>query len=371
LVVREPRSTRRGEAPPRGEPAANLIAASRTEGIIEEIDVRVRRAVPALRPKAARHDRNREGVWGYVFISPWIIGLLIFTGIPIVASFVLSLTAYDILRPERIHFVAFANYTWAISDPDTLASILVTLKFAAVTIPLTIGLSLGAATLLHHRLLAGKPLFKTIFFMPAQIPLTASVLMWTAFIVGTGGVPLAWLQSTTGSIGDVLTQVPVLGPFLAQHWPTGWFTDGSWSLPLLLLMGIWGIGNMTLIFLAGLQSVPTAQYEAAQVDGAGRWRTFRSVTLPNISPMMFYSLLLTVIAAAGYFTQAYLLGGPQGGPNQQLLLYNVNLYNVGWNYDAMGRACALAWIMFALMIGVAAVLFRTSSRWVYYAGGDE
>jgi multiple sugar transport system permease protein len=136
-------------------------------------------------------------------------------------------------------------------------------------------------------------------------------------------------------------------------------------------MTIWGIGNMTLIFVAGLQGVPTVLYDAVRVDGAGRWQTFRTVTLPMISPMFLYNLILSIIAAAGYFTQAYVLGGSMGDPNKQLLLYNVNLYFWGWTNDAMGRACALAWIMFTVLIVIAAILFRTSSRWVYYAGNER
>jgi ABC-type sugar transport system permease subunit len=296
---------------------------------------------------------------------------VIFTGIPIIASLVLSFFSYDILRPERARFVFLDNYRWALADPDTQWSFLITLKFAAVTIPLTIGAALATAVLVNHRLLAGKRVIKTLFFLPAQIPITASVLMWTAAYAGSGGMPMYWLRSTSASIGEALSRLPIVGPFMAANWPTGWFADAGWSLPALMIMGIWGIGNMTLIFVAGLQAVPTSLYDAAKVDGCGRWQAFRAVTLPMISPVMFYNLILAIIAAAGYFTQAYLLGGSSGDPNGQLLLYNVNVYQWGWTFDAMGRACALAWIMFGVLIVVAAVLFRTSSRWVYYAGSGR
>lgn len=195
--------------------------------------------------------------------------------------------------------------------------------------------------------------------------------MWTAFYAGSGGMPMTWLRSTSSSIGDGLSKLPVVGSSLAASWPSGWFTDASWALPSLIIMTLWSVGNMTLIFIAGLQTVPTALYDAAKVDGAGRWQTFRTVTLPLISPVMFYNLILSIIATAGYFTQAYVLGGPLGEPDQQLLLYNVNLYQWGWTNDAMGRACALAWILFTVLIVLAAVLFRTSSRWVYYGGSER
>jgi multiple sugar transport system permease protein len=332
------------------------------------IDIETPKKVMPARPRHSVSQTRREAAWGYIFISPWLIGLLAFTGIPILASFVLSLTDFDLLKPDQIHFVFLSNYAWAANDPDTMTSIQNTLKFAAVSIPLTVISSLAIAMLVSHKLLAGKRVFRTLFFLPVQIPVTASVFMWLAFVIGTQGVPVAWLQSTSMSIGDVLSGLPAIG-LLAPMWPTGWFTDASWMMPLLILMGIWSIGNMTLIFLAGLQGVPTELYEAAQVDGAGAWKTFRNVTVPMISPMLFYNILLSVIATAGYFTQAYVLGGSMG--NKQILLFNVNLYNVAWNYDEMGRGCALAWILFAAVLGIAVLLFWSAKHWVYYAGAER
>ena len=380
--MRHSRANRQAGSLAGGGPGANFASPDRSEGTIQDIEVAVRRTSSGSlendhgrgngRP-VGRHGKGRrhDGAWGYVYISPWVIGLLVFTGLPIVASLTLSLFSFDVLRPERIHFIFLANYQWALSDPNTLQSMFATLKFAIVTIPLTIGLALAVALLVNQRLLAGKRVFRTLFFMPAQIPITASVLMWTAAYAGSGGQPMNWLQSTSSIIGDALSKLPFVGSFLATNWPTGWFTDATWALPALMIMSIWGIGNMTLIFVAGLQAVPTVLYDAAKVDGAGRWQTLRNVTLPMISPVMFYNLLLAIIAAAGYFTQAYVLGGSLGDPNKQLLLYNVNVYLWGWTNDAMGRACALAWIMFAVLIVLAAVLFRTSSRWVYYAGSGR
>jgi multiple sugar transport system permease protein len=360
----------------------SLAHSEPSQGTIQDIDIDARSAATRFRernrgggnpesgggrPRTRRHD----GAWGYFYISPWIIGLIIFTGVPIIASLLLSLTTYDVLRPERTRFILFANYQWALADPNTQASFFVTVKYALVTIPLTLALALAAALLVNHRLLVGKRAFKTLFFMPAQIPISASVLMWTAAYASSGGQPMAWLHSISSSIGDAFSRLPMVGSYLAANWPSGWFTDDSWALPSLMIMSIWGIGNMTLIFVAGLQSVPTSLYDAAKVDGAGRFQTFRAVTLPMISPVMFYNLLLSIIAAAGFFTQAYVMGGPLGDPNKQLLLYNVNLYQWGWTNDEMGRACALAWIMFLVLIVVAVSLFRTSSRWVYYAGSER
>jgi len=323
-------------------------------------------------PRPRRHMRasRREAAWGYVFISPWIVGLLLFSAIPILASLVLSLTDYNLVKPDNLHFVFLSNYAWAANDPDTGTSVLNTLKFAAFSMPLTIGAALGIALLVHHRLLMGKRIFRTLFFVPVQIPITASVFMWLGFLVGTQGWPLSWLQTTSMDWGTTLSSWPVIG-LLAPYWPSGWFTDITWTMPALILMGVWSVGNMTLIFLAGLQAVPQELYEAAQVDGAGPWKTFRNVTVPMISPMLFYNLLLSIIGTAGYFTQAYILGGPGGDPNKQILLYNVNLYNVAWNYNSMGRGCALAWIMFGFVIAIAIALFYTAKHWVYYAGAEQ
>jgi multiple sugar transport system permease protein len=297
-----------------------------------------------------------------------MVGLLVLTAIPIIASLVLSFTNYDILNPEKIRWVGLGNYAWAASDPTTLNSAFLTIKFAAVSLPLSIVTALGIALLVNHRLLVGKRVFRTLFFLPVQIPVTASVFIWLGFVSGAQGMPIAWLRSTSTSLAQTLSHLPVFS-YLATVYPTGWFTDRSWTLPWLILMSAWGIGNMTLIFLAGLQAVPTRLYEAARVDGAGAWKTFRHVTLPMISPMLFYSLILSIIGVAGYFTQAFLWSS-NGRGGDQANVWNLNLYNIGWGENAMGRACALAWILFVVVIAISVVLFWTARRWVYYAGAD-
>jgi ABC-type sugar transport system permease subunit len=330
---------------------------------IEELQARTLRP-----PRRGLRASVREAGWGYIFISPWLIGLLVLTAIPILASLVLSFTDYDILNPEKTRWVGLDNYAWAASDPSTLASAFLTIKFALVTVPLTIGVALAIALLVNHRLLVGKRVFRTLFFLPVQIPVTASVFIWLGFISGAHGVPVGWLRSTSTSIAQTLSSLPVFST-LASVYPTGWFTDRSWTLPWLILMNLWSVGNMTLIFLAGLQAVPTRLYEAARVDGAGAWKTFRHVTLPMISPMVFYGLILSIIGVAGYFTQAFLWSTNSRGGDQSNV-WNLNLYNIGWGQNAMGQACALAWILFVVVIAISVLLFATARRWVYYAGAD-
>jgi ABC-type sugar transport system permease subunit len=332
---------------------------------IEEIPTKTVRPARSFRGRKAS---VREAGWGFFLISPWIVGLLVFTAIPIIASLLLSFTNYDILHPETVRWVGLNNYAWAASDATTLSSALLTIKFAIVSVPLTIATALGIAMLVNHRLLVGKRAFRTLFFLPVQIPVTASVFIWLGFVTGARGMPIAWLQSTSTSIAQTLSSLPVFST-LATVYPTGWFTDRTWTLPWLILMSVWSVGNMTLIFLAGLQAVPSVLYDAARADGAGAWRTFRHVTLPMISPMVFYNVILSIIGVAGYFTQAY-LWSTNARAGDQANVWNLNLYTIGWGYDAMGRACALAWILFVVVIAISVVLFWSARRWVYYAGGD-
>jgi ABC-type sugar transport system permease subunit len=332
---------------------------------IEELPANTVRPARSFRgPKAS----VREARWGFFLISPWMVGLLVFTAIPIIASLVLSFTNYDILHPEKIRWVGLDNFAWAASDATTLSSALLTIKFAALSMPLGMVTALGIALLVNNRLLAGKRVFRTLFFLPVQIPVTASVFIWLGFVSGANRMPIAWLQSTSTSIAQTLSHVPVFS-YLATVYPTGWFTDKTWTLPWLILMSVWSVGNMTLIFLAGLQAVPTGLYEAARVDGAGAWKTFRHVTLPMISPMVFYNLILSIIGVAGYFTQAFLWSSNSRGRGQTDV-WNLNIYNIGWGNEAMGKACALAWILFVVVIAISVVLFWTARHWVYYAGAD-
>jgi len=300
---------------------------------------------------------RRETLWGLVFLSPWLVGLVVFTALPIFASLGLSFTNFNILRPGDIRFIGLDNYTrmwneqW--SSGVVGQSIGVTARFALMSVPLMIGLALALALLLNQKLLAGKAVFRTLFFMPVLIPLVASTIVWQGFLNGS-----------TGWLAQILRAVGLPAP--------DWFADPSWALPGLVFLGIWGIGNMMLIFLAGLQAVPTELYEAVKVDGGGAWARFRHVTLPMISPVLFYNILIGVIAVAQYFTQAYTLDPTGNGrPGGSTFFFNLNLYKEGWTYNNMGYASALAWVMMFIVVAAALVLFRTSARWVFYAGSER
>jgi multiple sugar transport system permease protein len=296
---------------------------------------------------------RRETLWGLVFLSPWLIGLVVFTALPIFASLGLSFTNFNILRPGDIRFIGLDNYTrmwnelW--SNGAVGQSIGVTARFALMSVPLMIGLALALALLLNQKILAGKAVFRTLFFMPVLIPLVASTIVWQGFLNGS-----------TGWLAQILRAVGLPAP--------DWFADPSWALPGLVFLGIWGIGNMMLIFLAGLQAVPTELYEAVKVDGGGAWARFRHVTLPMISPVLFYNILIGVIAVAQYFTQAYTLDPTGNGrPGGSTFFFNLNLYKEGWTYNNMGYAS----VMMFIVVAAALVLFRTSARWVFYAGSER
>jgi multiple sugar transport system permease protein len=300
---------------------------------------------------------RRESLWGVLFLSPWLIGLVVFTGLPILASLGLSFTNFNILHPEGLRFIGLDNYArmWdeLLTNGAVGQSLGVTFRFALMSVPLAIALALGLAILLHHKLLAGKAVFRTLFFMPVLIPLVASTIVWSGFLNGS-----------TGWLAQILHAVGLPAP--------DWFADPAWALPGLVLVGIWGIGNMMLIFLAGLQAVPTELYEAVKVDGGGAWARFRNVTLPMISPVLFYNILVGVIGVAQYFTQAYTLDPTGNGrPGGSTFFFNLNLYKEGWTYNNMGYASALAWVMMLIVVGAAIALFRTSARWVFYAGGER
>jgi multiple sugar transport system permease protein len=331
--------------------------------IVQDTDVLTSNAAPKRKLNMAQRDT----AWGLVFLSPWLIGLGLFTAVPMIVSFVLSFTNYNMLAPTHTKFVFLENYAWMLTDSSTQKSIFVTLKFALLSIPLTLFTALGLAILVNQKLLAGKRVFRTLFFMPVQIPLVASTVLWIDFLNGNTG----WLKYLLEGIAHTLGQLPFLG-FMMSYTAPNWFNDPTWALPGLVVIGLWGVGNAMLIFLAGLQSVPTELYEAARVDGAGPIKQFRHVTLPMISPVFFYNLLLGTIGAFQYFTQAYVMGsGPTGNPDHETLFYNINLYNQSWSNNLMGRGCALAWFMFAGVLLISVVMFRTSAKWVFYAGAER
>jgi multiple sugar transport system permease protein len=290
---------------------------------------------------------RREAAWGWAFISPWIVGFIAFTLIPMALALYFSLTDFDLRRPDEVRFIGLANYAQLLRDPNVATSIAVTLRFAVLTIPASMALAVGLALLLNSPRLIGRRLFRTLFYMPTQIPLVASTLIW----VGVLNAETGWMNGILGLMG-------ISGP--------DWLQDPVWVLPALGIVSLWGIGAMMLIALAGVQSIPTELYDAARVDGAGAWTTFRRVTLPLLTPVLFYSLLISCVGVSQYFIQAYVL--KNGQPDASTLFYNVNLYREAFTFNQLGYASALAWVLFLFVLGLALLLFWSSKRWVFYAG---
>jgi ABC-type sugar transport system permease subunit len=309
--------------------------------------------VPALPRSAIPRSRwrwtasRREAAWGWAFISPWIVGFVLFTAIPMAMALYFSLTDFDLRRPNDVQFVGLANYEQILRDPNVAQSLSITLRFGILTVPPTIALSVGLALLLNSPRLVGRRAFRTLFYMPTQIPLVASTLIW-----------IGVLNEETGWVNGLLSLVGIQGP--------DWLNDPGWVLPSLGIVGLWGIGAMMLIALAGLQGIPSELYDAAKVDGAGAWTTLRRITLPLLTPVLFYSLLISCVGVSQYFIQAYVL--TNGQPDASTLFYNVNLYREAFSFNQLGYASALAWVLFLIVLALAILLFWSSSRWVFYAG---
>jgi len=303
---------------------------------------------PPRRPRW-RGLADRESLNGLLFVSPFIVGFVLFQALPMVASFFLSMTDFDPREPDEIAFIGFDNYARLLSDPNVSHSLFVTVRFAAMAVPLTLGLALGVALLVNSQRLAGRNIFRTLFYMPMQIPIVASTLVW-----------IGVLHATTGWLNISLSAVGVDGP--------NWLQSQTWVGPALALMGLWGIGNMMLIFIAGLQGVPSELYDAAKVDGAGTVASFRHVTLPMISPVLFYNLIIALIASFQYFTQAFVVSNGRGDPGGATLFYNLYLYRQGFPFFNMGYASAMAWVLVVIVLALTIVLFRTSGRWVFEGG---
>jgi multiple sugar transport system permease protein len=307
--------------------------------------------VPAGRPWRLRPS-VREAMWGFVFISPWLVGLVLFTAGPMVASLVMSFTDFNLVRPDATRFVGLDNYIGMANDPTIAQSMVATFKFALIAIPVTMFASLGFALLLNHPKLPMKGPLRALVYLPVMIPLVASTLVWTGFMNTETG----WLNQILGSLG------------LPQP---DWINSETWIYPTLSIIGLWAIGNFMIINIAGLQSVPTELYEAARMDGAGAWKSFRNITIPLMSPVLLYNLVIVLIGTFQYFTQAYVMTNGRGDPNNATLFVNLVLFREGFVFNNMGYAAAIAWLLFAIVLGLALLLFRFARRRVYYAGDDR
>jgi multiple sugar transport system permease protein len=310
-------------------------------------------SVPVSKRRGPSFVTRREAIWGYVFLSPWIIGFVLFTGLPMVVSLIYSFTQFNLIKPEEgMTFVGLRNWFQLFRDPQIYQSLLVSVRFALISVPLGIALPLGLALLVNSKHLIAKNVFRALFYMPTMIPIVATVLIW-------GGI----LNSDTGWLNRLLAIIGIEGP--------KWFQDKHWVLVTLSIMGFWGLGTTMVTMLAGLQNVPTDLYEAAKVDGAGPIYSFFNITVPMISPIIFYNLTLAIIGAFQYFTQAYIISNGRGDPEGATYFFNLYLFKTAFSFLDMGYGATMAWLMFLIVLVLTIILFTTSGRWVYYASGED
>ena len=302
--------------------------------------------------KSVRESKivRRKLLWGLFFISPWLIGLICFTAYPVGASLVFSMTDYDIMSPPK--WVGIENYVDMLFDDALFAkSLSNTVIFALLSVPTSIAVGFGLALLLNQKAL-GESIFRTIIFVPTLVPSVALAIMWLWLFNPQFGVVNGLLWELFG----------INGP--------GWLTDEDWSKPTLLLMSLWTVGYGVVIFLAGLQDIPQSLYEAAEIDGAGVAQKTRHVTIPLLTPVIFFQLVISIIAIFQIFTAPHVMTGGSGQPAKSLLFYVMYLYRQAFVYMRMGHASGMAWILFLIILACTLVIFRTSG-WVHYSGGER
>lgn len=288
---------------------------------------------------------RREALWGYIFVGPWILGFLIFTLGPVIASLGLSFARYELITPPN--WIGIKNYVELITqDRLFLLSLYNTVYYTVFSVPLGIILAFLLALLLNVKL-PGMNFFRTVFYLPAVTSGVAVSLLWI------------WLFNPQfGLINYLLRSIGLPGP--------GWLVDPTWSKPAFILMSLWGVGGTAVIFLAGLQGVPQSLYEAAVIDGASEWQKFWNVTVPLMTPVIFFNLVMGIIGSFQVFTSAYVMTG--GAPQNSTLFYVLYLFRQGFRLLRMGYAAAMAWILFIIMVVLTLLQFRFSERWVYYEG---
>ncbi|WP_230394707.1 carbohydrate ABC transporter permease [Plantactinospora alkalitolerans] len=300
-------------------------------------------------PARPRNRRNQPGI-AYLFLSPWVCGALLLTVGPMLASLYLSFTDYDLFTSPE--WVGLENYKRLFTDDARfLASAKVTAAYVLISVPLKLAAALTVALLLNRNR-RGQGFYRSAFYAPSLLGTGVAIaLVWRAMFTDSGVV-----DSATGVFG----------------WDTGgWINEPDYALYVLIILAIWQFGAPMVIFLAGLKQIPTELYDAAAVDGSGRWRTFRSVTLPMLSPIILFNLVLETIHAFQAFTPAFIVSGGRGGPSNSTLFYTLYLYERGFSQFRMGYASAMAWLLLLVIAIITAVFFGTSRRWVFYSGEDR
>ncbi|MBA2951747.1 carbohydrate ABC transporter permease [Streptomyces himalayensis] len=290
--------------------------------------------------------RRREALWFYVFVSPWVIGFLVFLLGPMISSIYLSLTDWDSFTPPK--WVGLQNYIKLLTDDPVFWKALGnTFHYAAISVPLGLLVGLWLANLLNKQVRARK-VFRTLIYLPTLVPLVAAALVFRVVL------------APSGPFNDVLGLVGISGP--------QWLLDPTWVKYALILLSVWGAGSATVLLLAAMKGIPQELYEAAEVDGAGPVRQFWSITVPHLTPVIFFNLVMGLIAAFQVFSQVYILTPKASQPGT----YNASqtmvpfLFDQAFSYYHMGYASAISWLLFAVILVFTLLAFRTTRRWVFY-----
>ena len=314
------------------------------------IEVNPSQTTAAAQPATRSRKRRLKSDWliGYLFILPWAIGFLCFTAGPFLASLFLSMTDWRIIGAFK--WVGLGNYTTIFTqDPRFLKTLFNTLYYVAFVVPGVNVIGLTFAMLLNQKL-KGIAIYRTVFYMPAVTSGVATSILW------------AWMFNPRfGLINSVLAMIGIQGP--------EWLVSDVWAMPSIIIMSLWNIGQPMIIYLAGLQGVPRHLEEAAEMDGAGWWQKFRNVTIPMLTPSIFFNVVMGIIGSFQVFTTVYVV--TQGGPAESTLVYVLNLYYTAFQNFRMGYASALAWILFVIILAFTGIQFLVSRSWVYYEGGGR
>ncbi|HOZ47035.1 MAG TPA: sugar ABC transporter permease [Candidatus Hydrogenedentes bacterium] len=301
---------------------------------------------------------KRELRLGLFFVAPYLIGFSVFMLGPLVASFVFSFTDYDIFN--RPTWAALDNFRALAHDNLFWTSLKNTAFYTVFSVPLGMLVAFSLALLLNRKMKA-RPLFRTIFFLPSIVPLVAASVLWVWIFNSQYG----YLNWALRPLCDAVNWA-----FGASTAPPNWLQSPTWAKPALVIMSVWGVGGTMVLYLAALQDVPKSLYEVADLDGATSFQKIRHVTLPMISPILFFTLVMGLIGALQVFTQAYIM--TKGGqPGVSTLFYCLYLFQNAFEYFRLGYASAMAWVLFALIAAITVLVFRITGRFIYYEGGGE
>jgi multiple sugar transport system permease protein len=313
--------------------------------------IQVRRTqVSAIRRTRMSPMRRREARAGLLFVLPWILFLIIFTAYPVFGTFYLAFTEYSVLEPPL--WVGSRNFqTMFTSDPAFWTAVRNSAIYAAISVPLKLALALALALILNLGV-RGISFYRLIYYLPALVPPVAATIVF-----------MLMFTPNAGPINVFLEAIGLRAPL--------WLQDPTWSKSVLIVLSLWPLGVETLVFLAGLKEIPQDYLDAAALDGAGTWQRFRTITLPLLSPVMLFNLVIGVIYSFQVFTQALVIGGTTGEPLESTLMFMVLIYRSAFRYFSMGYAAALSVVLFLAVMALTLLIFRTARHWVHYEGGDR